>query len=373
MSSLENLESKRNTTMTKMKEPSMSMQSNPNPWLPDDLLLSCLARVSRLYYPALFLVSKRFRSLLVSPEIYKARSLLGHTETCLYVFFELNSYSQWYTLCLKPNQTLTDDTREYVLAKVPIPRSPHVRFGGLVAVGSNIYGIEESPMYANKEECSSDVWILDCRTHTWCEAPSLPVKLVSLSASFLDGKIYVAGCRYKEDGDYSSWKNGFEVFDTKTQIWDPETIPCSETLFNFLNSRSNCIDGKFHVMKPGTQGVAYNSQERRWDLIAPEMEHYTFCYSECVIDNVMYYIDCYRHLRWYDTEVSTWRCLTGLKRLPMIPSDACMRLADYGGKLAVLWETYHYDLRQGGGYKKIWCAEIALERRQKGREIWGKV
>ncbi|CAL9226125.1 unnamed protein product [Arabidopsis halleri] len=54
------------------------------PYLPDDLLLNCLARVSRLYYPTLSLVSKRFCSLLASTELYETRRLLGSTESCPY-------------------------------------------------------------------------------------------------------------------------------------------------------------------------------------------------------------------------------------------------------------------------------------------------
>ncbi|KAF3523334.1 hypothetical protein F2Q69_00049524 [Brassica cretica] len=53
--------------------------------LPHDLLLNCLARVSRLYYPTLCLVSKRFRSPITSLELYQTRALLGHTESCLYL------------------------------------------------------------------------------------------------------------------------------------------------------------------------------------------------------------------------------------------------------------------------------------------------
>ncbi|CAL9232526.1 unnamed protein product, partial [Arabidopsis halleri] len=63
------------------------------PYLPDDLLLNCLARVSRLYYPILSLVSKRFRSLVASPELYEIRKLLGRTENCLYVCLSSTSRS----------------------------------------------------------------------------------------------------------------------------------------------------------------------------------------------------------------------------------------------------------------------------------------
>ena len=170
-------------TSKKKKEPS------PNPSLPDDFLLSCFARISTLYYPSLSLVSKSFRSLLTSLELYKVRSLADHTECCLYMCIQFFSDlgPTWYTLCRKPDQTLINKTKSssssgYVLAKVPIPNSPRASFTGLMSVGPNIYNINSGP-----------VSILNCRSHTWSEAPSMRDDLYSLSASVLDEKIYVIG------------------------------------------------------------------------------------------------------------------------------------------------------------------------------------
>ncbi|CAN6867797.1 unnamed protein product [Brassica oleracea] len=53
--------------------------------LPDDIIMDCLAIVSRLEHESLFLVSKLHRSLMLSPELYQARSLMGCTELCSYL------------------------------------------------------------------------------------------------------------------------------------------------------------------------------------------------------------------------------------------------------------------------------------------------
>ncbi|KAG7543802.1 Kelch repeat type 1 [Arabidopsis thaliana x Arabidopsis arenosa] len=156
--------------MSSPEKLSPAPEPNSNPSLSDALLISCLARVSRLYYPTLSLVSKSFRSLLASPELYKARLLLDRTESCLYVCLKLrpSENPSWFTLCLKPDITLTYDTSNkknssgYVMAKVPIPHSP-VKRSSLVAVGSNIYNIGGS------RSPSSSVLILDCISHTWRE------------------------------------------------------------------------------------------------------------------------------------------------------------------------------------------------------------
>ncbi|XP_019096140.1 PREDICTED: F-box/kelch-repeat protein At5g51250-like [Camelina sativa] len=207
------------------------------PSLPDDLVLVIVARVPRLYYPTLSLVSKRFRSLVASPELYKVRSLLGHTESCLYVCLELglNKKVSWFTLCRKPDQTTLNSKRSayisrkkeessgYVLARVSISDSPCSNSAGLVAVGSDIYNVAD--IYTIRERCVS-LSVMDCQSHTWRKAPSLRVKLLTLSASVLDRKIYVAGNYKARDTERNMLENSVEVFDIDTQMWASVPIPC---------------------------------------------------------------------------------------------------------------------------------------------------
>lgn len=179
--------------------------------LPNDLVLNCLARISRLYYPALSLVSKRFRSLLASTEIYRTRTLLGRTESCLYVCLKLPSYSpqQWFTLCLRANSS------EKVLVPTASPNSPCTYQSDFVRVGSNIYAIGG---FINSDNASSTVMVMDCCSHTWREAPSMQITRKNPSVCGLDEKIYVTwGCK---NLDATNW---IEVFDTKTQTWEFES------------------------------------------------------------------------------------------------------------------------------------------------------
>ncbi|RID71363.1 hypothetical protein BRARA_C03304 [Brassica rapa] len=287
------------TSKKKKKEPS------PNPSLPDDFLLSCFARISTLYYPSLSLVSKSFRSLLTSPELYKVRSLSDHTECCLYVCIQFFSDlgPTWYTLCRKPDQTLTNKTKSsssssgYVLAKVPILNSPR-----LVSVGPNIYNINSGP-----------VSILNCRSHTWSEGPSMRDDLYSLSASVVDEKIYVIG-------------------------------------------RSRDCKNSLHKSP-------LKKKERR-------RSRYTY--------NVLYSAwggGEEREFRWYDAKgyIGRWRELEGLVGLPELTSESSVRLADHGGKMAVLVSQNLSFYSRFSHKKVIWCGEISLERRNGGCEIWGKV
>ncbi|KAJ4914053.1 F-box/kelch-repeat protein [Raphanus sativus] len=365
---------RRSNTKTQPLVLPQTPESTPNPSLPDDLIVSCLARVSRLQYPTLSLVSKTFRSLLASPHLYETRSSLGHTESCLYVCinFHPDDNPSWYTLCRKPDRTLTtNDTMnlkkkkqsEYALAKLPTPpsrRSAH--WSGLVTVGSDLYNIGGPIDDADANEPSSSVSILDCRSNTWREGPSMLVKRNFPHANVVDGKIYVTG---DSNSGSSKW---MEVFDTKTQTWELVSTPAAEMRLQYdIISTSAGIDGKVYIFG-SCNGLAYDTREGRWESVGMEMSSEWVWFSYCVVENVIYVYDN-EEFKWYDTKARLWRVLKGLKGLPKFPRYTA-RLADYGGKMAVFWGR----VVASTGYvdKMIWCAVIVLERRS-DQEIWGKV
>ncbi|ESQ49284.1 hypothetical protein EUTSA_v10022428mg [Eutrema salsugineum] len=273
--------------------PSPTPQSTPIPSLPNDLLLICVARVPRLYYPTLSLVSKSFRSLIATPELYKARSLLGRTESCLYVCTQPcgSQGPTWYTLCRRP-----------------------------------LWRVSR----------------LDCRSHTWSEAPSLREDMCLLSAGVIDGKIYVAG---RHATGVSESENSFQVFDTESQTWD---LPGATERGVYAYTAT--MDGKFHVVTIRGD-IAYDPKEGRWDddkVARRWMGCWVRRESHCEIDNVLYSV-VEGEFVWFDSELDYLNLIA--------------KLADYGGKMALVWQ---------GEKKMIWCAEIVLERRD-CREIWGKV
>ncbi|CAA7020583.1 unnamed protein product [Microthlaspi erraticum] len=377
---------KRKTSSTTRKEPSLKKHNKKpslvlppttqsaitNPSLPDDVLVSCLALVSRVYYPSLSLVSKSFRSLLASPELYKTRSSIGHAESCLYVClrFHPDPNPRWFTLCMKPDRVLTKDNIKkkkqkkkkssgYVLAKIPASHSPPARSSGLVTIGSDIYNIGGDMNH----EPSSSVSILDCRTHTWREGPSMLVKRIYTHANVLDGKIYVAGYGKAKE---SSSSDLMEVFDPKTQTWELVSRCSGGELgdISYIHS-SAAIDRKVYIFA-GSNDLAYEPRECRWERVGTKMT--CVWSSNCVIENVLYQQNDGK-FEWYDTNARLWRTLKGVVGLPKFARSTA-RLADYGGRMAVLWDKVVAS--PGDTKKVIWCAVIALERRNSD-EIWGKV
>ncbi|CAA7023933.1 unnamed protein product [Microthlaspi erraticum] len=299
-----------------LRKPSPLLPPTPNPKLPDDLLLRCFARVSRLYYPTLSLVSKSFRSLLASPELYQTRSQLDRTESCLYVCLTLppDPKPRWFTLCRRPNRTLTKKKKKKKLSSnllVPVasPRSAPVR-SSFVAVGSDIYQIGG---LIRGVLPTSTVSIFDFRSHSWHQAPNLQAARVHPFAKTIDGKIYVKGGR--SSSNYRS-ANLVDVFDPETQTWTHES------------KEWNSLDDYHGVVSQCS----------------------SFC---CLIDNVLYR---------YDGKARDWRILKGLEGMSEFSIGwSQFRLADYGGNMAVIWDRID---RSSDCNKEttIWCAEIALER-----------
>ncbi|KAG7627273.1 putative F-box/kelch-repeat protein [Arabidopsis thaliana] len=324
--------------------------------LPDDLVLSCLARVPRMYYPILSLVSKRFRSFLTSTELYQTRNLLGSTESFLFVCLRIVNDSnplRLFTLCRRPN-SLTK-----VMVPILSPDSIPKFLPDVVLVGSNIYVI--GGLINNN--ASHNVMVMDCRSHTWREAQGMCVPRVSPSACVLDGKIYVAGgCK---NLDATMW---MEVFDTKTESWEFVSSPGEEICRDLTSCESIGYDGNVYVESMKTYGL-YELHKGRWREGQYSMSRGGSLSSQCVIDNVLYRSWSYM-VEWYDSENKLWNSLKGLEKLFIVTNQYVpTKCVNYGGKLAVFWleKVYAKHLHQE---TKIWCAVITIERRKK-EEIWG--
>ncbi|XP_019093268.1 PREDICTED: F-box/kelch-repeat protein At4g39753-like [Camelina sativa] len=167
----------------------------------------------------------------------------------------------------------------------------------------------------------------------------------------LEGKLYViGGCAGKKP------KNLGEVFDPKTQSWEPLPVPSPELRFSSIRT-IEAMEGKLYVRSNEKKDSVYDPETDEWK-VAPKP-----LYVECEIDNVWYCCDRKLRCSWYDTNREEWRVVRGLKKLNKYGSITGMPgIAEYGGKLLILWEKISFN-QLGYSYKHIWCAMIALERR----------
>ncbi|CAA7020966.1 unnamed protein product [Microthlaspi erraticum] len=346
--------------------------------LPDEIAVNCLARIPRSYYPTLSIVSKSFRSFLSSSELYAARSQLGSTEKCVYVC--LLDYSdqpllQWFRLWINPNRSLPNSMIKKKKKKkaigqllVPIPSSNLTDLSTVkpVAVGSELYVIG-GPL---NRAASSAVWVLDCRSHTWREAPSMSVARKNALNCVYDRKIYVFGGAEEED---DSWG---EVFDTKTQTWERLPDPGNEVR-KCRVWKIREMEGKIYYNLASTNYnmYAYDTKQCKWececdeDLIAKVSKLPS---SEYVRSSSFRHLGC----SVYDVEDGRWKVVNGLESLEDKfkrnggSSGHIAKVVRCGWKLFFIWEGV--TRRNSYNRKKIWCAEIELQKCY-GGELWGNV
>ncbi|KAL0726719.1 hypothetical protein Bca4012_022812 [Brassica carinata] len=298
-------------------EPTQKKKTIPEPpssfsSLPHEIAENILARVSRWNYPCLSLVSKSFRSLLSSKEIYKTRSQIGAKETCVYVCLKLPNqpYASWFSLWTNPNKKRTKRRGKTKFKRdssgnsvVPTPFSPFhsppfPRYTA-TTVGSEIYIIG-----GPDGEPSASVRILDCRSHTWRDGPNMTVARDDAYTALLDGKIYVmGGC---DIDSYST--NWIEVFDVRTQSWTalpgPGPDVDDELRHAYYFIIVNVCEGKIHVATIG-KDYSYESKDGTWKLVR-EKSNLFFSNSVeawCEMENVLYCCTDLGYLMWSTTEI----------------------------------------------------------------------
>ncbi|KAJ4892638.1 F-box/kelch-repeat protein [Raphanus sativus] len=299
--------------------------------LPDEITLSCLARVPRCYYPSASLVSTTLRRLIASPQIYAERSLLRRTEHVLYV--ALRPYCtqtlRWYTLNLiEPNFGQEESGSVVKHRLVPAPSFPSVPYWGIstVAVGSEIYflgGCVDGSFV-------STAFVVDCSVYTCRSLPSMKQERGCAAAGIVDGKLYVmGGC----DPLSSNW---VEAFDLKTQTWETVTWGLYNNVEEVYEKtiRSFAMDDKICIMDRNSSFV-YDPKEGSLE-------------SDLLLN-------------------TRWRGLEPVKGLEDFSVERCdvSKMASYGGKIAILCNL---DRRS----TEIWYTEIGLERRE-GGEVWGTI
>lgn len=324
-----------------MEKQSSELQQFQITSLPYDIIVSIVARVPRCNYPAISVVSKSFRALVSSPELYRRRSLLGCTEHCLYVVFRNRTTGDWRLSILRRKVNNNH--------LVSIRSLPHR--GSYVAVNSKIYGLLDSI-----------TWCMDCKSHTVQSISNKPKFMLDKVAEIIDRKIYVIGiCSCGEEVS-----RRVIVLDTKTQMWEPEiTKPDLE-----LGSLCHVVvmEDKIY-MTDSRNSFVYGPKEKKWGV--DEMLNTKRWEGVCVVDDVLYYyVRRKNELRAYDPKKRCWKVVKGLEELlPKAAGSSYSNTVSYGGKLAIFFhKVYKAEMKT----KEIWWAEIALERRQEG-EIWGKV
>ncbi|CAN7035200.1 unnamed protein product, partial [Brassica rapa subsp. trilocularis] len=313
--------------------------------LTDDLVLNCVARVSRSDLATLSLASKSYRSLVASPDLYKIRSLIGRTETHIYVCVRTPGPdptlgpSSSFALPLEGSSVVVLDWGIFVI-------------GGFITKGG--------------EQRTGNVWLLDCRTHTWRRVPSMGVGRAYGAAGVVDGKIYVFGGYDVVDDHWG------QVFDPKTQTWDTLPMPKVKIVNNKNIHDSFVRDHKVYAVDGMYRTYYYSPREGKWGS-GNRGEQKGSRRDWCMVDNLIYFVhvgDQILH-RWEQTKIRNGHPPNKKSKLgrireleDLIPGARLINSG--GGNMVLFWDHLSTDSLE------IWCAEISLEKRQ-GDEIWGKI
>ncbi|KAG7556787.1 Kelch-type beta propeller [Arabidopsis suecica] len=317
------------------------------------------ARISRSHYPKLSLVCKTFRTLLISNELTVARLHHKTHETFFHVCLKFpdRPNPSMFTLWIRPGQILTNQlekkersTGDTRLVQIPSSYYYNVPLN-LIRVGSKVYGLRQS------NDPSSNMLVRKKKSLCWHKAPNMTVARAKALACVLNGKIYVmGGCGADESANWS------EVFDIKTQTWEPLPDPGAELRFSSIR-RITVIQGKLYVRSNEKKDSVYDPKEGKWDVTLKSP-------VQCSIDNVQYYCDK-QSCCWYDTNSKKWRVVKGLDMLNWNLRCGMIEIANYDGQLLILWDKFvHRGTCQD---KDIWCAVIGLERHNGSDEVWGNI
>ncbi|CAG7864421.1 unnamed protein product [Brassica rapa] len=275
------------------------------------------------------------------------------------------SLPSWFTLWIKPEQTLTneldqEDTKcsgTTMLVPIPCSYSPCVPTSYIGMAGSKHYDLIQyriSPVPSPLLVCDKG------SAFTWREAPRMKLPRKNPVACILDGKIYVmGGCNADEATNWA------EVFDPNTQTWEslPEPGPrLRSSLIKIIYPN----EGKVYVSNSEKKRYFYDPKEMRWGVAAMTRK----VERMCIIAGVLYAYGDENCFLWFDTKNEEWRVVKGLKVLCRNCCASALSVANYGGKMLVLW-----DKKQPNKWynTNIWCSVVALERRNGDDDVWGIV
>ncbi|OMP05085.1 hypothetical protein COLO4_09064 [Corchorus olitorius] len=214
--------------------------------LPDAVALRCLARVPFYLYPKLELVSRSWKAVIRSTELFKARQEVGSAEELLCVCaFDPENLWQMY-----------DPLRDLWITLPVLPsKIRHLAHFGAVSTGGKLFvlgggsdAVDPSTGDQDGSFATNEVWSYDPIMRRWDQRASMILPRAMFACCVLKGKIIVAG-------GFTSCRKSIsqaEMYDPEKDVWI--TIPDLHRTHN-----SACtglvIGGKLHVLHKGLSTV----------------------------------------------------------------------------------------------------------------------
>nr|VDD23004.1 unnamed protein product [Brassica oleracea] len=320
--------------------------------LPDEVVLNCLAYVSRLDLAAFGMTSKAHRSLATSPWLWDCRCQMDCIEpsyyVCLHIFAE--PIPRWFIL--HPVQRRLKPIDSYAYQSPESGSSFVVLAWGIYIIGGLVNG-----------KPTSEVALFDCFEHRWYRIPPMKMARTSASASRIDNKIYVfGGCG--DDVDSSNWA---EVYDIDTLTWD---FLCVPTTTRPKNIKQSVVIGKKEVYAADEDGQSFSFSPSKLFVSCGKTDSKPGDRHDwCLIGRFLFSRGPRGTILWCLPDELDWKEVKGLEELQQ------QQLVEYGisklfkkaSYIVIFWNAQP----QGADSLELWSAEISL--RKLGPDIRGKI
>ncbi|KAJ8768082.1 hypothetical protein K2173_021022 [Erythroxylum novogranatense] len=364
------------------------------PCLPDELSLQILARVPRICYLKLKLVSRSWKQALVSSQLFKVRKELRTTEEWLYILTK-GQDNQLFLYALDPLSG-----RWQRLPKLPggaFEDEPQKGFGGLGMwnlVGSNsriscamrgwlgkkdafdpipfsgcALGAINGCLYVlggfSKSSAISRVWQYDTILNSWTELTPMSTGRAFSKIAILNDKLYVVGGITRGRGAVTTLQSA-EVFDPHTGLWSQmKSMPCSKAqllptasladLFKPIASGVTSYRGKLFVAQSlycwpfciDIGGEVYDPELNSWIEMPvgfsegwPSKKPGTKL--SALVNGELYVLDAFSsndtdRIKVYDSQEDTWKVVVGSTPVhEFADSEASYLIVGILGKLCLI-------------------------------------
>ncbi|XP_006410074.2 F-box/kelch-repeat protein At4g38940 [Eutrema salsugineum] len=179
--------------------------------------------------------------------------------------------------------------------------------GSFVQVGPRIYmfGGDQKNMGLS----------IDCRSHTVQTLPGMPVPMSDTIFGIIDRRIYIIGYCHND-----RLRKVMVVFNTETQMWEPEVIKLDNELRNTWLYGFAVMADKIY-MRDYRYSIVYEPKKNKWEtdevLNSKEWKY------ACVGDDLLYYHDRYENeIRAYDPKQKCWSVVKGFIRPVRVPDHS---------------------------------------------------
>ncbi|WZZ58437.1 F-box/kelch-repeat protein At1g22040 [Brassica napus] len=362
------------------------------PNLPDELSIQILARLPRICYSSVRLVSRRWRSAVSTSEVYALRKELGITEEWLYVltkgqddkllWYALDPVStRWQRLPPMPVIVCEEESRRSLwnLKVGEIVRSLLCRrdaseqmpFCGC-AIGS-VDGCLYVLGGLSKSKTVSCVWRFDPIVNSWSEVSSMLANRAYSKTGVLDKKLYVVGGVDRGRGGLSPLQTA-EVYDPTTDVWSQvPSMPFTKAqvlpnafladLLKPIATGMTCYNGRLCVPQSlyswpffvDVGGEVYDPETELWGEMPSGMgegwpARQAGTKLSVVVDGELYAFDPSSSMengkiKVYDQKEDAWKVVIGeVPVYDMTDSESPYLLAGFHGKLHFITRDHNRNV-----------------------------